>query len=92
MKERALIGYVEECVPGRDMSEKCWIRFGIGDWSVQDRGRPWVSRVGMPRSRSRFSTALCSGCSCFSGVRVTSLAAVDESRDPHLARAVRAMV
>lgn len=48
----------EECVSGRDMSEKWWIRFGIGTRSVHDRDRPWVSRVEISRSRSRFSTVV----------------------------------
>ena len=41
-----------------------WLRHDVGDRSVQDRGRPWVSRVGMPRSRSRFSTVVGSTRRC----------------------------
>lgn len=36
----------------------------VGRRSLQDRARPWVSRVGLPRSRSRFSTVVGSTPRC----------------------------
>jgi hypothetical protein len=37
----------------------------VGRRSLQDRTCPWVSRVGMPRFRSRFSTVVGSTHRCF---------------------------